>query len=64
MKFSSLVVAVAAFATNILAQTPPGYTSAQTDTTLFLKYPGFPVFTGGKVLPYAGMSSNSIKLHI
>ena len=59
MKFSSLIVAVAGFATSLLAQTPPGYTWAQSNNTLYLKYSGFPVFKGGAVLPYAGMSLNS-----
>lgn len=57
MKFSPLIAAVAGLATSVLAQTPPGYTWAQTNKTLFLKYPGFPVFKGGAVLPYAGKPS-------
>ena len=57
MKFLSLIAAVAGLATSALAQTPPGYTWAQSNKTLFLKYSGFPVFKGGAVLPYAGMSS-------
>ena len=57
MKFSSFIVAVAGLATSVLSQTPPGYTWAQSNTTLFLKYQGFPVFKGGAVLPYVGTSS-------
>lgn len=55
MKFSSIAAVVAGFVASVTAQTPPGYTWAQTNKTLYLKYPGFPVFKGGAVLPYNGM---------
>ena len=54
MKLLSLVAAATALATSVIAQTPPNYTWAQSNQTLYLKFTGFPIFKGGAVLPYAG----------
>ena len=56
MKISSIIAIATGFVASVVAQTPPGYTWAQTNNTLYFKYPGFPVFKGGAILPYAGMS--------
>ena len=51
---SSFIAAAACLVASAVAQTPPGYTLAHSNSTLYLKYWGFPIFPAGSILPYAG----------
>ena len=54
MMLSSILTAAACLAVSVVAQTPPGYTWATSDSPLYLKYHRFPIFPAGSVLPYHG----------